>query len=604
MNLAPRLFADVGHRRGQRGGGRFAARPLRPTSNLLRATWVATGALCVAAAAGQSTSTTISGAGLPAQAATPSFSPGAGVYTYPLTVTLASATSGASIIYTTDGTLPAESSGVITNGALLPNGGSVSIVPPATLSAIAFKDGEVDSGLTVSGYTRPTPTTVDTSSAAAPILHPAVVGLTPILNIIYNFPGIDYNGETPVFGGEGEVGSFAALVQGSDGNFYGTTGGDNFSNSGTIFRVTPKGTLTTLITFNDNDVFPQGSLVQGSDGNFYGATEGGGTNGDSTIFKMTPAGVFTILVSFTGANGADPTGLVQGSDGNFYGTTLTGGSTYVSARNSGDGTVFKMTPAGVVTTLASFTGANGANPVAALVQGSDGNFYGTTSAGGSTYVDSLNRGDGTVFEVTPAGVLTTLASFTGANGAGPTGLVQGSDGNFYGTTSAGGSTYVDSLNRGDGTVFKITSTGTLTTLASFAGANGSDPTVALVQGTDGNFYGTTLNGGSTYVDSLNRGNGTIFMMTLAGSLTTLVSFTAANEMGPTGLVQGSDGNFYGATGSGVVTSGVIFQLVLKPQVATPSASASGGGGGGGAFDDWFIALLALAGLLRWWRSRP
>jgi uncharacterized repeat protein (TIGR03803 family) len=193
-----------------------------------------------------------------------------------------------------------------------------------------------------------------------------------------------------------------------------------------------------------------------------------------------------------------------------------------------------------------------------LVQGSDGNFYGTTSAGGSS-----NKG--TVFKVTSTGTLTSLVSFTGANGDTPyAGLVQGSDGNFYGTTSAGGSS-------NKGTVFKMTSAGVLNTLVSFTGTNGDTPWAGLVQGSDGNFYGTTSSGGGV-------SNGTVFKMTPAGALTTLVSFNGVDGgdlLG--GVIQGTDGNLYGtASYGGTAGAGVIFQVVLPSSVAAPAFSPAAG----------------------------
>ena len=235
-----------------------------------------------------------------------------------------------------------------------------------------------------------------------------------------------------------------------------------------------------LISFNGPDGGdPSAALAQGTDGNFYGTTQYGGTYGEGTVFRMTTNGTLTTLLSFHYSNGAYPhAGLVQGADGNFYGTTA-GGGTY------GDGTVFRMTANGTLITLASFNySVNGGSPYAGLLQGTDGNFYGTTEDGG-TY------GDGTVFRMTTNGTLTTLASFNYTNGAYPyAGLVQGADGNFYGTTEDGG-TY------GDGTVFRMTTNGTLTTLVSFNySVNGGYPYAGLVQGADGNFYGTTADGGA------------------------------------------------------------------------------------------------------------
>jgi uncharacterized repeat protein (TIGR03803 family) len=335
----------------------------------------------------------------------------------------------------------------------------------------------------------------------------------------------------------------AALVQGTDGNLYGTTGYGGVSGKGTVFQITLAGALTTLISFNGtNGNHPAAALVQGSDGNFYGTTANGGTNGNNgTVFQITPAGVLTTLASFNGTNGSYPAaGLAQGSDGNFYGTTSAGGANNL-------GTVFEFTPAGVLTSLVSFNNTDGAAPLAAVVQGSDGNFYGTTASGGANQ-------DGTVFKMTPAGVLTSLVSFNFADGFAPTGLVQGSDGNFYGTAEYGGNL---SLNGGYGfgTVFRMTPSGALTTLASFNGINGSFPCAGLVQGSDGNFYGTTAGGGA-------GGGGTVFKMTSAGTLTRLVSFNGPDGNGPQApLVQGSDGNFYGTTTYGGASGlGTVFRV--------------------------------------------
>jgi uncharacterized repeat protein (TIGR03803 family) len=190
-------------------------------------------------------------------------------------------------------------------------------------------------------------------------------------------------------------------------------------------------------------------LTQASDGNFYGTTyhgdSGKGAKADGTVFKITPAGVLTTLHTFSGgADGANPVGaLTQGSDGSFYGTTSEGGH--------GDGTVFKITRAGVFSALHAFIGgADGAYPVAGLTQASDGNFYGTTFEGGGSMED------GTVFKITPAGVLSTLYTFTGgADGSGPqAGLTRDSDGAFYGATYHGGASR-------HGTVFKLTVSSTV-----------------------------------------------------------------------------------------------------------------------------------------------
>jgi len=363
----------------------------------------------------------------------------------------------------------------------------------------------------------------------------------PIFTLLHSF-GMTGDGASP----------YAGLAQGTDGNFYGTTesGGANrcfAEGCGTVFRITPGGTLTTLHSFDSADgAGPIAGLLQASDGNFYGtAPFGGPNNSRGTVFKITPSGTLTTLHGFCYlcAEGNEPrAGLIVGTDGNFYGTTGGGGA-------NGDGTVFKITPSGTLTTLHSFDSTDGASPVAALVLGTDGNFYGTTQFGGANIY-------GTVFKITPSGTLTTLHNFNGTNGAVPyAGLVQATDGNFYGTTDGGGA---DDY----GTVFKITPRGKLTTLNSFDNADGSFPMAGLVQGTDGNFYGTTQEGGA--VGSCGDGCGTVFRITPGGTLTTLHSFDLTDGEYPlAGLVQGTNGTFYGTTAEGGASGGgTVFSLFL------------------------------------------
>ena len=347
----------------------------------------------------------------------------------------------------------------------------------------------------------------------------------------------------------------AGLLQASDASFYGTTYSGLFPtiNSGTVFRVTPDGGFTSVLTFNYNTgAYPVGGLVQGSDGAFYGTTLLGGAADSGTVFRISTNGVLTTLIAFNYNNGDAPeAGLMQGSDGNFYGTASEGGA-------AGDGTVFKMTPNGTLTTLISFNrwdnnGEGPYAPFAGLVQGTDSNFYGTTAFGGAS-------GLGTVFKMTPGGVLTTLVSFNWDNGAYPyAGLVRGSDGNFYGTTKQGGTSI------SYGTVFRMIPAGTVTTLASFNVGNGSYPVARLLLASDGNFYGTTTQGGE-------KGYGTVFQMTTNGALTTLFSFNGSNGSTPQAeLVQGRDGNFYGTTsGGGLFGYGAVFRIVM-PQPLMPVA---------------------------------
>jgi uncharacterized repeat protein (TIGR03803 family) len=341
------------------------------------------------------------------------------------------------------------------------------------------------------------------------------------------------------------AGPEGALIQGTDGNFYGTAKyGGNCLGCGTVFKVIPSGRLTTLHSFDITDgAEPWAGLVQGTDGNFYGTTVNGGANGEGTVFEITRTGTLTTLHSFGFTDGAGPYGgLVQGIDGNLYGTTNGGGA------KSG-GTVFKITLGGTLTTLHSFHGAEGAYPSTGLVQSTDGDFYGTTGEGGN-YNGCRPVGCGTIFKITPTGRVTTLHSFDYTDGSEASALIQSRDGNFYGTTYIGGA-------NGIGTVFKITPSGTLTTLHSFDGLDGNAPAAGLVQATNGKFYGTTTSGGATGTCDPPYGCGTVFKITAKGMLTTLYNFcTPGGGTCPEGyspaaaLAQGTDGKFYGTTDFG------------------------------------------------------
>src|ERR1039457_3490039 len=357
---------------------------------------------------------------------------------------------------------------------------------------------------------------------------------------------------------DGEAPS-GALVQATNGDLYGTTPSAGANDYGTIFKITPGGTLTTLYSFcsqtncADGDA-PYAGLVQAANGDFYGTTYSGGANGGyGTVFKITQGGTLTTLYSFCSqtncTDGDGPiAGLVQAANGDFFGTTFSGGA-------NGYGTVFKITPGGTLTTLYSFCSqsgcTDGANPQARLVQAANGDLYGTTLSSGA------NGNHGTVFKITPSGTLTTLYRFCSqtncTDGQFPfAGLVQAANGDFYGATGQGGA-------HGSGTIFKITPSGTLTTLHSFNHTDGARPLAGPVQAADGDLYGTTNTGGAI-------GLGTVFKITPSGTLTTLYSFCSQSgctdgAFPEAGLVQDTNGDFYGTTFEGGSNDGgTVFRL--------------------------------------------
>jgi uncharacterized repeat protein (TIGR03803 family) len=265
---------------------------------------------------------------------------------------------------------------------------------------------------------------------------------------------------------------------------------------------------------------------------------------------MTPAGIVTTLYSFCSltncADGSGPYGgLVLANDGNFYGTTSQGG-----AADGISGTVFKITPAGKLTTLHSFANSDGASPSAPLIQATNGALYGLTQNGGST-------NSGTFFKITLSGSLTSLFSFPGGTYlTGP--LFQASDGNFYATDELGG-TY------GYGRIIKFTPTGAFSILHSFDSTDGSSPASGLLQASDGNLYGTTYEGGSNSSSSCPNGCGTVFKISLAGALTTLHNFDSTDGANPiAALIQATDGKFYGTTYGGGTGGGWGTVLKMTP----------------------------------------
>jgi len=365
--------------------------------------------------------------------------------------------------------------------------------------------------------------------------------------VIYSFTGGD-DGADPTTG----------LTEGSDGNLYGTTSAAGANGSGgTVFKITTAGVLTVLHSFI-NDTFTDGSVpsgvIQGTDGSLYGVTAYGGATGNGTVFKITPTGTETILHSFVNGlgDGANPLGnLIQATNGNFYGTASIGGA-------YGNGAIFEITAAGVESVLYSFNpSANaGYGPSSGVIQASDGNLYGTTPATGN----NPNKNFGTVFKVSLSGQETLLYAFQGlavSDGQLPkAGLIQGVDGNFYGTTSEAGA--------GDsGTVVKLTPAGVETVLNNFnaggsTSVNGYSPIASLIQASDGNLYGVNSLGGA------HNNDGTVFQVTPQGVTTLVYAFGANSGDGANpqaNLIQASDGNFYGTThAGGAYGYGTIFKI--------------------------------------------
>jgi uncharacterized repeat protein (TIGR03803 family) len=366
------------------------------------------------------------------------------------------------------------------------------------------------------------------------------------------------------FSGRDGLGPEGALIQGADGNFYGTTYGEFAETSGsadpavngTVFRLTPQGVLTTLHVFSGTDgAHPQAPLVQLPNGFLYGTTSGGYNGVGITVFKMATDGSgFATLVQGSPQTGLAGATLTAGKDGNLYGTDRLGGSL-------GDGAIFQVTPAGAASIIYSFQGApDGEFPNGPLVQATDGDFYGATGGGGPTL-------QGTIFKISPSGAYRSLYALSGADGATPNGLVQASNGDLYGSAAQGGNpNYPPS-----GTLFKVTTGGAFTKLVDLGEGFGEQPSKAvdpksnLIVGPDGALYGTGLQGGET-----NTANGGVFRLSLAGEYSPVYAFNGTDGSGPYGsLLLGKDGNLYGTTSGYVAQTedltggdqdGTIFKL--------------------------------------------
>ncbi len=397
---------------------------------------------------------------------------------------------------------------------------------------------------------------------------------------LYSFSGVR---------GNADGGYPSSLLLSSNGQFYGTCVNDGMNGWGDVYQMASTGTPAPAYSFTYSSTTydgatPYAGLTQGTNGLLYGMAKVGGTNGSGTIFAVKTNGTsFTSLYSFarlrtnpkttfnTNADGATPgyALALNTNNGNFYGTAQQGGT-------NSYGTVFEVTHQGKVTVFYSFSNSvDGATPQAPLMLHTNGSLYGTALGGGS-------NGYGTIFQVTSAGRVTPIYSFTnGSDGAAPEGaLVNGKDGYLYGTCSAGGT-------NGSGTIFKITTNGVLTPLYSFTpgityqndpdlpqdqyNADGIYPK-SLLLGSDGNFYGVAYYGGL-------NGAGSVFQFTRSGELNVLYSFNngsyGPNSDGanPISLIQYTDGNLYGTAYQGGSNGvGTFFSIGLTPSITTQPAS--------------------------------
>jgi uncharacterized repeat protein (TIGR03803 family) len=358
------------------------------------------------------------------------------------------------------------------------------------------------------------------------------------------------------------------FTQAWDGNLYvtanqgGPANGNCLFGCGQILAMTTAGAVIPVHEFDfaSEGASPRGGLTLGTDGNLYGVLSGGGTTGFGSIFKITTGGVFTILHAFSGSDGNAFYPPIQATDGNFYGTTSAGGF---------NGSLYKLTPSGNFTVLHGFNRnveGDGGGP---LVQGVDGKLYTAAPEGTS--------GGGTILQFTTKGKLKILHNFPldRSEGYGIFTPVQAPDGNFYGVCNQGGA-------QSSGTVWKISPTGAFTLLYSLNGTtDGQYPGNRLSLGTDGKLYGSTeyqgVNGGAGT-------GGTLFRVTTAGAYSVLFGFTGGNA--PSGsfpntvLTQDTNGLFYGITafGGGPDSDGTFYELdnTLAPFAALQTTSGTVG----------------------------
>ena len=410
--------------------------------------------------------------------------------------------------------------------------------------------------------------------ACASLMTTGVTAQSATLTVLASFAGT--NGSSPWPG---------PIIQGSDGNFYGTTlyGGASTNQGplggvgyGTVFRVTPDGVLTCLASFmGTNGINPTAGLVEGIDGDFYGSTWYGGAYNLGTLFRVATNGLLTTLVSFDGTNGAWPrASMVRGRDGAMYGTARRGGVSYNDPRAvspyglpPGNGCIFKLTTNGDFSLLYSFTpDTEGSEPMTSLTLARDGNFYGIAHGG--------SNGWDLVFKMTLQGALSPVADLNPALGsAGFANLIEGRDGWFYAMAQSG--------TNPSGGILRVSASGVQQNLVLFTNYEVAGRSFgAPVEGTDGCIYGV-LSGDSPWP---NYNSGSVFQLAPSGTLTTICQFGFTNGAWPTGgMIQGKDGAFYGTTMyGGAYTNqigancGTVYRLNIPsaaaPKLSTPSRS--------------------------------
>jgi uncharacterized repeat protein (TIGR03803 family) len=372
--------------------------------------------------------------------------------------------------------------------------------------------------------------------ASAAVLCAGALAEAQTVATIYNFADNGTSGATPWY---------VTLVQGTNGNLYGTTYNGGKDAVGTIFNVTTSGSQKIIYSFKTgtDGANPTGGLTLGTDGNFYGTTQQGGSKSMGTVFKVTPNGAFLILHNFNSfIDGAFPWGPpILASDGNFYGTTSGGGI-------NGNGIVYKINQSGALAEVYKFDVTHGSYPIAPPTQGTDGFLYIPVSHGGTSYC-------GTILKLSTSGVVNNTYSFPcGSGGSFPIGpLVQASDGNFYSTTQDGGS-------NGEGVIYQVTPDLAVTVLHSFGTTfgDGTFPGAGLLLATDGNYYGSTSDGGA-------HGDGTLFNTATTGTYSSLYSFNNTSNLTQTSPlappVQATNGILYGVTEfGGTSNNGTVYSL--------------------------------------------